>query len=175
MVQESENSKRVLLQATYTPIKSTEQKSGKPLATKRPFDKMNLVALVRPTDTEIAYAINNHNIEDGNESSHKHFVKAIKTIESVIPELESPNVLHNVARLSEINVDALVNIVIDVIKFRKTQVDSAIKSLDFIFDSYAQNLVHYENQQSPEQATPERSGMVRSISNKNIGNSERYP
>jgi hypothetical protein len=185
MVHESENSKRVLLQATYTPIKSTEQKSGKPLMLKRPFDKLNLVTSIKPTHAEIAYAKNNHNIEDDNESSHKDFVNAIKTIESVIPELESPNVLHNVARLSEVNVDALVNIVGDVIKFRKAEVDSAIKSLDSIFDSYAQNLVRCGNQQSQDQDIPERSGMVRMEtslpnSNKNnilttkyIGNAER--
>jgi hypothetical protein len=38
-VERPEHSKRVILPATYTPIKSTVQKSRKTLTLKRPFDK----------------------------------------------------------------------------------------------------------------------------------------
>jgi hypothetical protein len=134
---ESENSKRVSLQATYTPIKSTEEKSGKPaLALKRPFDKWNLIMSVKPTHGEVAYVRNTN--KNTNEKD-KDFIKAIKTIESVIPELDNPNVLHNVARFSEISADALLNVVDDIIKLRKKEGDSAIKTLNSIFDAYKQD------------------------------------
>jgi len=58
---EIENSKRLLLQATYTTvISSKEEKSGnpKPLP-KRPFDKLNFVKAIAPTPEEVVAYVRN--------------------------------------------------------------------------------------------------------------------
>jgi hypothetical protein len=101
-------------------------------------------------------------------------VKAIKIIESVVPELESPSLLHNVSRFSEVNADSLADIVDDVIEFRKSQVNSILKSLDSIFNSYMDNAVDNEKQQSTEQDNPQSSNVnVKHRVTEHIGDAER--
>src|SRR5829696_7019349 len=100
---EIENSKRVLLQATYTPFISSNEKTSEnaKLMPGRPFDKINHIKGLKPTSGEVAYVRNNHeelsnHTNRDNGLSRKEFLKALKAIESVIPELESPNTLNNV-------------------------------------------------------------------------------
>ena len=147
---EIENSKRVLLQATYTPfIHLNEKTSGNAkLFPKRPFEKYNFAKDIAPTPEEVAYVRNNHeelsnhtNVDNG--LSHKEDLKALKAIESVIPELGSPNALRNVASFAEVNADALVSVTKGIINFRQSQVHSAVKALNSIFEAYKENFRDY--------------------------------
>jgi len=149
---EIDNSKRVLLQATYIPFISINEKTSdkaKPVIG-RPFEKINYVRAIAPTHEEIEYVRNNqktlsdHTNRD-NGLSRKEFLKALKAVESVIPKLESPNSLHSVASFAEVNADALVNITRDIIKFRQSQVDSAVKAINSIFEAYKKKIRDYDH------------------------------
>ena len=154
---EIENSKRVLLQATFTPFVSISEEgsgNGKPLR-KGGFEKLNHVKTIAPKYDEIDYVRNNHEelsnpTNRGNEVSRKEFLKALKAIESVIPVLESPNALHNVASFAEVDASALVNITKNIIKFRQSQVDSAVKVSNSILKAYNDKVRDYHYKMMPK-------------------------
>lgn len=170
---ELENSKRVLLQATYTPLKSKEvNEIAQPvLVIKRPFDILNLVKSIAPTDEELWYVKNNNRYlprtkNKNKDELHKEYLKVIRAIEAVIPELENLNVLNNVAHFSETNTKVFESVIEDVIKFRKAKADSTLKSLDSIFDTYKQqNGDHYTNPRLPKynETKDDRKSLKRSV------------
>jgi hypothetical protein len=141
MVDALDNSKRVLLQATYAPYKAKEttaSTSGVVVQRGRAWEKVEFVNSLKGTHTE--YVKLREKVRKSpthaDNSLKDDILKAIDTIETNLPSQSLDDVLRSASLFSDIKVDALIAIADGIIELRQQQVDSAINSSKSIFHSF---------------------------------------